>query len=82
MLIRVDVPDEMVISRRYANWIEIGFTRDEFVIDFGQEFDDADTHPHTGVVVTPRVAEAFLETLRRSLEAHRRCYAAGSGDAS
>jgi hypothetical protein len=66
---------ETAVSRRYANWIEIGFTRDEFVIDFGQEVDGTAALPHSGIVVTPRAAEAFVAALRRSLDEHHRRYA-------
>jgi hypothetical protein len=76
------MPDTKTVApaRRYANWLEVGFSQDEFVIDFGQQFDDHAPQAHSGVVITPRVARAFVDTLQLSLEEHRRCYPGGDPD--
>jgi hypothetical protein len=58
--------------RRYANWLEVGFNRDEFVLDFGQAFDKDHPDVHTGIVTTPRLARNFLDTLRRSIDDYGR----------
>jgi hypothetical protein len=36
------MPDERCSQgpRRYANWLEVSFSADDFVLDFGQRFDD------------------------------------------
>jgi hypothetical protein len=57
--------------RRYANWFEVGFTPDEFVLDFGQAYDAETPQVHTGIITTPRLARGLLEMLGRSLEEHR-----------
>ena len=58
--------------RRYANWLEVGFNSDEFVLDFGQKFDESDPEIHTGIVTTPAGARDFLKTLEESAEQHQR----------
>ena len=68
-------------DRQYANWLEVGFNRDEFVLDFGQSFDSTEAAIHTGIVTSPRSAQAFLDTLQHSVAEYRRKYpAATEGD--
>lgn len=62
--------------RRYANWLDVSFSADDFVLDFGQQFDDEDRQPHTGIIATPRSVTAFVDVLTRSLAEHRRKYGA------
>ncbi len=64
------------VERRYANWLQVGFTRDEFVLDFGQAFDAQEPQIHTGIVTTPSVLRAMLSTLQVSSEEHRRAFPA------
>jgi len=60
-------------ARRYANWLDVTFSADDFVLDFGQRFDDdGETLRHSGIVATPRSVVAFVDVLTRSLAEHRR----------
>jgi len=51
----------------YANYVEVGFTAFEIVIDFGQRYGMRETPCHTRIVMSPIYAQALLETLRGSL---------------
>ena len=66
--------------RRYANWLEIAYSQDEFVLDFGQIFDEEEPVVHTGIVTTPRKARDFLDTLQQALDDHQRRYPQGSAE--
>lgn len=68
------MPDEHSTPgpRRYANCLDVTFSADDFVLDFGQRFDDAEMHRHSGIVATPRSVAAFVDVLTRSLEEYRR----------
>lgn len=66
--------------RRYANWLDVTFSADDFVLDFGQRFDDeGETLRHSGIVATPSSVVAFVDVLTRSLAEHRRRYGGGAG---
>jgi hypothetical protein len=78
--IRMGDESDGTLPRRYANRLDIGFTRDEIVLDFGQQFDDAPARIHTGIVTSPRAADGFLEVLRLSLDEHRRLYQSDGDD--
>jgi hypothetical protein len=58
--------------RRYANWLDVTFSAEDFVLDFGQRFDEGDAIQHSGIVATPRSVVAFLDVLTRSVAEHRR----------
>lgn len=62
----------MPSPRRYANCIDVTFSADDFVLDFGQRFDEAETVRHSGIVATPRSVAAFVDVLTRSLAEYRR----------
>jgi hypothetical protein len=68
------VPDDPCTPgpRRYANWLDVTFSADDFVLDFGQRFDDGDALRHSGIVATPSSVVAFVDVLTRSLAEHRR----------
>jgi hypothetical protein len=54
---------------RYANYIEVGFNAFEFVLDFGQVYEEqGDITLHTRIVTGPAYAKDFLATLCRSIE--------------
>jgi hypothetical protein len=57
-------------ERRYANWVQVAFSQDEFLLDFGQVFDGHPPQVHTGIVTTPRLLRAMVATLQESLTAH------------
>lgn len=65
------------VPRRYANWLEVGQNRQEFVLDFGQSFGESgEIRIHTGIVTNPASAKEFLRILGRSLEQYERTYGA------
>lgn len=61
-------------QRRYANWLDVSFSAEEFVLDFGQRFGDAESVMHSGIVATPGAVDAFVDVLARSLAEYRRRY--------
>ena len=53
---------------RYANYFTVGHNAFEFVIDFGQFFEESGTpHLHTRIITSPAYAAALLTTLRESV---------------
>jgi hypothetical protein len=64
------------IQRRYANWLEVSFSTDEFVLDFGQKLDEAGGLLHSGIVTTPGCIDSFIDILTRSREGHQRRFGA------
>lgn len=68
------MPDEPCLPgpRRYANSLDVTFSADDFVLDFGQRFDEGETFKHSGIVATPRSVAAFVDVLTRSLAEYRR----------
>ena len=57
--------------RLYANWLKVGFNQEEFILDFGQKFNESTVIVHTGIVTTPNSARDFLDTLQDSLDRHK-----------
>jgi hypothetical protein len=54
---------------RYANFLKVGYTEYEFLLDFGQSFGHENRpHVHTRIVTTPAHANAIFRTLRDSVE--------------
>ena len=53
---------------RYANFLKVGYTEYEFLLDFGQSFGQEDPRVHTRIVTTPTHAKALSRTLRESVE--------------
>ncbi len=67
-------------ERRYANWLDVSFCAEDFVLDFGQQFGQSAVAPHSRIVATPRSVQAFIDVLTRSLAEHQRRYGmAGRG---
>jgi hypothetical protein len=55
------------VERKYANHIEVGHNRHEFVLDFGQAVNTGDSPClHTGIVTSPFHARAMLDVLEAS----------------
>ena len=53
------------VEGRSANHFELAFTESEFLLDFGQLYDnDAPALVHTRIIVTPRSAKTFLTMLQ------------------
>ncbi len=63
-----DINNSDELEAVYANTIKVGFNAYEFVLDFGQHFDDkSEEHFHTRIVTTPKYVENFIEILGQSL---------------
>ena len=61
------------LEGRYSNYLEIGQNAFEFVLAFGQQYEDQE-HPaiHTKIVVTPFHAKRFMELLLESIQRHEK----------
>jgi hypothetical protein len=56
------------IMAHYANYLEVGHNKEEFLFDFGQLYqEDERLHVHTRIVTAPAYAKAFLKTLQNAL---------------
>ena len=54
----------MRVEGRSANHFELAFTESEFLLDFGQSYDDQhEPLIHTRIILTPLSAKAFLMML-------------------
>ena len=74
---------------RYVNYFQVGQNAFEFVIDFGQSYEEQATPViHTRIVMSPTYADVLLRTLSESVARHRLAFgaidagddAAGNGD--
>lgn len=62
---------------RYANVLQVGHNAFEFVLDFGQDYQEGrEVQWHTRIVTGPAYARAFCETLRASLMQYDQSYGA------
>ena len=53
----------------YANTFKVGYNAYEFVLDFGQYFDEKGNEKfHTRIVTNPKSIEKFFEILSRSIK--------------
>lgn len=58
---------------RYANCFEVGHNAFEFVLDFGQKYDELDAATtHTRIVTSPSYAKALQQTLAESIERYEK----------
>lgn len=56
----------------YANYFEVGHTKFEIVLDFGQRYAGQGRSPcHTRIVTSPLYAEALKRTLEDALTQYR-----------
>jgi hypothetical protein len=62
--------DDDKLEGRYANCFKVGYNAFEFVIDFGQCYNEEDDggQLHTRIVTNPFYAKTLLEMLRESVE--------------
>jgi hypothetical protein len=57
------------LEARYANYLQIGSTDEEFVFEFGQAYEsEQDPVIHTRLVATVSSAREFLRLLERSIQ--------------
>ena len=70
---RLSGPREQKASKGiYANYFEVGHTKFEIVIDFGQRYTGQGPSPcHTRIVTSPLYAEALRRTLEDTLMQYR-----------
>ena len=75
------MPDERPAQaqRRYANRLDVSFSAEEFLLDFGQRFGEEASIVHSGIVATPASVDAFVDVLARSLAEYRRRYGIADG---
>jgi hypothetical protein len=58
---------------RYANWFVVGQNAFEFVLEFGQQYDDrAAALVHTRIATSPGYAKTLARLLADALAAHER----------
>ena len=70
----VDV-DGSGLEGRYANYLQVGHNAFEVVLDFGQQYDDAQAPTlHTRIVTNPAYLKAFLVVLGDALETYQRTF--------
>jgi hypothetical protein len=63
------------LEGRYSNSFRVGFNAYEFVIDFGQQYDDGPSRTHTRIVTSAGSARGLCELLATSLREHDAKYA-------
>ncbi len=67
--------DNSKLEGRYANYFKIGYNAFEFVIDFGQFYDeDEEAQLQTRIVTSPFYAKSLLATLRGVIEQYERTF--------
>lgn len=63
------------LSGQYANYFQIGNNAFEFVIDFGQLYDEQEkARFHTRIITNPIYAKELLNTLEESIKTFERKY--------
>jgi len=63
------------LEGRYANYFEVGHNEFEFVIDFGQFYqNEKDIQMHTRIITSPAYLRALLEVLSKSNEEYEQTY--------
>ena len=54
---------------RYANYFKVGHNAHEFLLEFGQMFEEEhEPHMYARIVTSPPYAKALLETLEESVQ--------------
>lgn len=73
-----DANDVAAVERaegRYCNYFKVGFNAFEFVMDFGQMYEqDTDELMHTRIVTTPAYVKEFARLLASSLSNYEAQY--------
>jgi len=60
---------------RYANYFAVGSNAFEFLIDFGQFYQDSDNEIiHTRIITSPGYARALLDTLQDAISQYENLY--------
>lgn len=67
--------DNNKLEGRYANYFKIGYNAFEFVIDFGQLYDeDEEARLQTRIVTSPFYAKSLLATLQGVIEQYEQTF--------
>lgn len=68
----VNVDNTTPLEGRYANFFKVGHNAFEFVVDFGQSYEDNAQREtiHSRIVTSPTYAKILLMTLRDALDAY------------
>lgn len=68
-----DSHDNGELEGRYANCFQIGQNAQEFVLEFGQAYEeDERTHFYVRIVTSPYYAKQLLRTLQQAIDQHER----------
>jgi uncharacterized protein DUF3467 len=68
------------IEGLYANAFAIGFTADEFLLDFSQSYEGCEVPlPHTRIITAVQHARVLLDLLSRSVRDYEREHGGGPG---
>lgn len=64
------------LEGRYANFFKVGHNAYEFIIDFGQYYEDDPQREriHSRIVTSPAYAKGLLKTLREAIVLHEEKY--------
>jgi hypothetical protein len=72
---REEPRDDAEREGKYTNYFKIGFNSFEFVLDFGQAYDDSLPElRHTRIVTSPVYAKALSQLLADSLAAYEQAH--------
>jgi len=67
--------DGRQLEGQYANWFKVGFNAYEFVIDFGQYYQENDEEKLCiRIVTSPAYAKRFLKVFEKSIEEYQAKY--------
>ena len=67
--------DGDLLEGRYANYFAVGQNALEFLLDFGQAYDEnKKPQIHTRIITSPTYAKAFLKVLGDAVSAHEKNY--------
>ena len=67
-------------SACYTNYFRIGHNDTEFVLEFGESYDEGRVNLHTRLVISPTYAADLLGVLRKSLREYERAFGNTTGD--
>ncbi len=63
------------LEGRYANYFKIGYNAFEFLLDFGQLYNEGEKAQfHTRIIISPVYAKTLLRLLQDSIEQHEQAF--------
>jgi hypothetical protein len=66
------------LEARYANYLRVGFSAHEFILDFGQYYpDDTSEEIHTRISVTPHYLGVFASVIGKALRQYGKEHPSG-----